>query len=186
MRHCAIASDLLDLRRRLLWEGVPLGDYYHATDDRQFVRDRVFATIGRHDFSIQATIMEKSKARPSVRESRPSFYGTGWQTHLRHGVAEQVTPDIELLMTAATIGTGNERAAFQGAINDAMRQVMQPGAWRTVFCPAAVDPCVQVADYCAWAIQRKYERGDCRSYDPIKDRITHEHTIWSDGADHYY
>ena len=28
MRHCAIASDLLDLRRRLLWEGVPLGDYY--------------------------------------------------------------------------------------------------------------------------------------------------------------
>jgi hypothetical protein len=53
MRDCAVSDDLLDLRRRLLWEGIPLGDYYHATDDRQIVRDRVFATLGRRAFSVQ-------------------------------------------------------------------------------------------------------------------------------------
>jgi hypothetical protein len=153
---------------------------------RRVVRDRVFATLGRHAFSIQATIVEKSKARPGVKETRPTFYRTGWQTHLRHGVVEQVTSEIDLTMTAATIGTGKERAAFQGALSDAMRQIMRKGAWKTVFCPAGVDPCVQVADYCAWAIQRKWERGDSRSYDLIKDRITSEYDIWSDDTEHYY
>jgi hypothetical protein len=30
--------------------------------------------------------------------------------------------------------------------------------------PHMSDPCLQVADYCTWAIQRKWERGDERSH----------------------
>jgi hypothetical protein len=48
-----------------------------------------------------------------------------------------------------------------------------------------VDTRVQVADSCAWAIERKWERGDSRSFDLIKDRITSENDIRSDDTEHY-
>ena len=58
--------------------------------------------------------------------------------------------------------------------------------YRTDFCPAAADPCLQVADYCAWALQRKWERNDLRSYNLISDRITYEYDLWSRGDKHHY
>lgn len=56
------------------------------------------------------------------------------------------------------------------------------------FCPAAADPCLSVVDYCAWAIQRKWESAgkDIRSYDLIKDRITYEYDLWEHGNVHHY
>jgi hypothetical protein len=46
----------------------------------------------------------------------------------------------------------------------------------------------ELADYCAWALQRKYESGgkDCRSYDLIANRITYEYDLWERGNRHYY
>lgn len=185
MHSCAVANDLLELRRELAFDGFPLGEYFHCTVDKQAVRDKVFEVICRHDFQIQATVMEKSKAQPHIRETRPRFYKYGWYYHFRHGTSQLLQPEPELLVTAATIGTRKERAAFLSSIKDVMQQTV-PGNHTTNFCPAAADPCVQVADYCAWAIQRKWERDDSRSYDLIKDRITYEYDLWRSGDVHHY
>lgn len=67
-----------------------------------------------------------------------------------------------------------------------MHQTVKAKDWKTDFCPANADPCLQVADYCAWAIQRKYEKGDDRSYVLIKDRISYEYELWAHGKKHYY
>src|SRR6185437_3685642 len=64
---CDVANDLLMLKRRLAWKGAPLRDYFHCSKDKQEIRDAVFETISHHDFTVQATIMEKSKAQPQVR-----------------------------------------------------------------------------------------------------------------------
>ena len=61
MENCAAGTELVNLRRELAWDGFELGDYFHATKDKQAVRDRVYAAITRHPFTVQATIMEKSK-----------------------------------------------------------------------------------------------------------------------------
>lgn len=189
MESCAVATDLLELRRELACQAMPLGDYFHCTEDKQAVRDKVFETICRHDFHVQATVMEKSKAQPQVKTSRPRFYQYGWLYHFRYGVRPFTNPGFrdppELLVTAATLGTNKERASFLGAVDDVMRQTV-PGRYNTHFCPAAADPCVQVADYCAWAIQRKWERGDTRSFELIQDRITYEYDLWERGAVKYY
>ena len=60
MDDCKIGSDLLALRRDMAWRRSPLGDYFHASKDAQAVRDEVFGLIKKHDFTIQANIMEKS------------------------------------------------------------------------------------------------------------------------------
>ncbi|MBL8833847.1 MAG: DUF3800 domain-containing protein [Rhodospirillales bacterium] len=186
MDACGVGGTLLDLRRELAWAGLPVGDYFHATTDRQAVRDRVFAAIDGVPFTVQATIMEKSKAQPQVRKSSERFYQYGWFYHLKHAGPRFIDPTAELLVTAATLGTKKERVLFLGAVDDVARQTLRSGTWRTTFCPAAADPCIQIADYCAWAIQRKWERGDDRSYRLIAGKITHERDLFARGRIHYY
>src|SRR5262245_39895401 len=67
MDTCEAGDDLLALRRKLAWKRAPLGDYFHATADKQEIRDEVFKLLADCDFTVQATIMEKSKAQPQVR-----------------------------------------------------------------------------------------------------------------------
>lgn len=187
MIDCSVGDALIALRRKLAWSEEDLGEYFHACNDRQVVRDAVFAEILKHDFSVQATIMEKSKAQAQVRQSKARFYKYGWFYHFKHGASKLVGAETEALITTASLGTGKEKAAFKDAIADVMRQTLKAKAYRTDFCPAAADPCLQVADYCAWAIQRKWEdKKDLRSYDLIKDRISYEYDLWAKGKDHHY
>lgn len=183
-----LAAALNQLRRRLAWDDAELGDYFHATSDKQRVRDAVYETMLEHPFSVQATIMEKRKAYERVRESKPRFYQYGWFYHFKYGTADRFNDDHETLITAASLGTKRERAAFQSAVHDVMRQTMRVKKWKTDFMPAAADPGLQVADYCAWALQRKWESGgkDTRSFDLIRPRITYEYDLWERGATYYY
>lgn len=75
---------------------------------------------------------------------------------------------------------------FKSELNDVFRQNIPKAQWAIDFLPSRCDPGLQVADYCAWAIQRKWERGDTRSYDLIKRRITNEYDLWQHGTTHYY
>ena len=165
--------------------GFNLGDYFHATVDKQLVRDEVFNLITNHDFSVQATIMEKSKAQTQVRTSRARFYQYVWLYHFRHSTQSLLNGIPELMVMTASIGTKKERASFASAVKDVMRQTINAN-YRTDFCPASADPCLQIANYCAWALQRKWERNDLRSYNLISDRITYEYDLWSRGDKHYY
>ena len=186
MEDCAVATELLKLRRELAWAGLELGDFFHATEDKQAVRDAVFGTITKHNFTIQATIMEKSKAQPKVKESKPRFYQYGYFFHFKYGVAPRLDVNTEALVTTASLGTKRDRIAFEASVEDVMNQTRKARAWKTDFMPCHADPCLQVADYCAWAIQRKWERNDDRSYRLIADRITYEYDLWARGTEHYY
>lgn len=183
---CKVGADLLELRRRLAWEGFQLNDFFHATEDKQAVRDEVFNLIRSEDFRVQATVMEKSKAQPQVALSKDRFYKYGWFYHLKFIGHKIVAPDLELLFTTASIGTKQGQAIFTESVNDAVQQTIKRNQWKTYFCQSSVDPCLQIADYCTWAIQRKWERGDTRSYDLIRDHIDHEFDMWSKGTTHYY
>lgn len=186
MDDCSISSDLLSLRRALAWEGAELGDYFHASSDKQAVRDRVFAVLAGKVFSVQATIMEKAKAQPHIRETKTIFYQYAWYYHYRYGISPLLTTGSETLVTTASLGVKREKVAFQKAVADVMRQTSRHSLWRADFLPAQADPCLQVADYCAWAIMRKWERQDSRSYDLIRDRITYERDMWAHGNRLYY
>ena len=178
MDDCSLASDLLDLRRRLAWDDKPLGEYFHASEDKQDIRDAVYETILKKPFNVQATIMEKSKAQPKVRETKERFYKTSWYFHFRYGAGKEIAKEDLALVATACLGTRREQAAFKEAVDDVMRQTVKAAKWKTDFMPCAADPCLQVDDYCAWAIMRKWERGDTRSYDLIKERVTYEYDVW--------
>jgi hypothetical protein len=103
-------------------------------------------------------------------------------------VAPQIAKSgTELLITTASINTKGDKAIFHAAVNGVVQQVLRSDhAHRTNFCRAIADPCLQAADYCTWAIQKKWERGNVLSYDLIKHRITREEDIWKRGTVHQY
>ena len=182
----ALASALRALRFDLAWEGVDFRREFHATDDTQAVRDRVFAVLAAHDFRVDATILEKPKARPRIRRSEEAFYQTAWFFHLDHVLPGILSdPGDELHLVAASVGRGPRRRAFMTAVESALASATTATA-RMAFWPAASDLCLQVADYCAWAIQRKWERGDERSYRLISDRMVQEHDLFESGRTTYY
>lgn len=186
---CDIGIELLKLRRDLLWDGVEIDNYFHATKDSQFVRDKVYALISRYDFGVYAQILEKSKARPDIRESKHVFYKYAWYYLFKNSMRKIVTSiDDQLMVTTASIGVKKGQADFSQAIKDVLRQTQRidAGSWRTSFCSSASDPCLQIADYCTWAIQRKWERDDTRSYDLIASKIRYEYDLWQHGRTHHY
>jgi hypothetical protein len=51
---------------------------------QQATRDAVFAILGKHEFRIDATILEKSNAQPQTRTSEATFYRYAWFYHFKH------------------------------------------------------------------------------------------------------
>jgi hypothetical protein len=190
---CTVTTDTLELaealtrlRHDLLREGAPLGDCFHATSDSQAVRDRVYATMLAHDFRFQATICEKAKAQPQVRFTKARFYKIPWFFHFRHAIAPQLNDGDRLVVTAASIGTKKERLSYTNALGDVVQQSARDTPWVVDFRPSVADPMLQVADYCAWAVGRSWERDDNRSLDPLRDRMTYQYELWRHGRVFYY
>jgi hypothetical protein len=189
MDDCSVGTSLLNLRRDLAWKGgFELGEYFHATTEKQAVRDEVFRVIMSHDFTVQATVMEKCKAQPQVKESKARCYKYAYYFHFKYGIIPLLNKQSEALVTTASLGQRKERVAFQSAVSDVMNQTKRAKEWKADFMPCHADPCLQVADYCAWAIQRKWESNgkDVRSYDIIKNRILYEYDLFKPGTKQYY
>ena len=92
----------------------------------------------------------------------------------------------ELLVIAASIGTKKGLESFQRGVRDVMSQVSPTFKTTTAQWPANGDTGLQIADYCSWAIQRKWERGDLRSHVLIQDKISSEFDVFSRGNTSYY
>lgn len=182
----SIESAVLNLRRELAWEGIKLPREFHATQDLQIIRDRVFDTLGQYDFRVDATIIEKRKVHPRWRDSEEDFYRFTCYYHMRYVAPRVALSNDQLLVIAASIGLRRKLEDFRSAIEAVMKQTSPTQAMQVDAWPAAVDPCLQVADYCSWAIQRKWERGDLRSYNLIKDKIQSEYDLLERGTDYFY
>jgi hypothetical protein len=182
---CHVGDRLLQLRRELGWRGQHLDKVFHATDDPQSVRDEVFHVLREGSFRIDATVLEKSKAQLHLRQES-ALYKMAWYLHFKHVAPLVANPDDRLFVVASRLGTKRKRGSFHSAVDDVVSQVSACASHRVAFWPAESDPCLQVADYCVWAIQRKWERGDSRSYDLIQDKIESEFDVWSIGRLHYY
>src|SRR5438105_677144 len=79
---CAVGVELEKLRRELSWK-LPGLDKFHATEDKQWVRDRVFGVLATADFRLDATILDKRKTMKHLRDDPLYFYKEAWYLHLK-------------------------------------------------------------------------------------------------------
>ena len=182
-----LEHDLRHLQRELAWDGYALPKGFHATTDKQYVRNRVFAVLSRHDFRIDATIIEKRKVNPALHNTNERFYGFAWYAHLTGLVTALGGAYDELLITAASITGKKMTAAFRSEVAIAERRLPASAIMKCDVADAASNPMLQVADYCAWALRRKWERvpPDTLSYTRIRSKIVTEYDLLGSSTLYY-
>lgn len=179
-----INVELQNLRHQMAWEGIDHPGPFHASHDPGPVRDRVFQVIESHGLHVDALVLEKAKAQPKIRSSQELFYQYAW-FYLMKYVVPRISARELLVVSAAIGGKKKRRQAFYSGVQDVMGQIGRVTC-RTACWDAGADACLQVADYCGWAIQRKWESGDSGAYDRIASRVRSEFDLWSRGKTLYY
>ena len=179
---------LSDLRYDLIENGESLHSF-HATEDKQAVRDRVFTIIQQQlkTMTIDALVVEKRKTHPDVQqESR--FYPEMLGNFLRHVLmARDLKPYKEVLVMTARLKSGAGRKLFERAVTTTLARMLPANVrWRLFHHPSDCNFDLQVADYCCWAIYRKWEKADFRSYNLVRSAIRKEFDIFARGTKFYY
>lgn len=109
-----------------------------------------------------------------------------WYQHFKYIAPKIAKQRDRFFVAASSLGTKSQRGAFHAAVIEVVHQVTQSTQHCVVAWPTSSDPCLQVADYCTWAIQRKWERQDLRPYELISPKICSEYDVWQLGQARYY
>src|SRR5664279_2575419 len=96
MGDCRTGDALAHLRRELTWQGINLAKPFHATEDTLAVRRAVFELLKRAPIRIDATVLEKRKAEPHLRNEL-ALYKMGWFLHFKYVAPTVATSQDRLL-----------------------------------------------------------------------------------------
>lgn len=168
--------------------GEVIPHYFHATEDKQVVRDKFFEIIVKSlgSFRIDSVIVEKRKTGPSLRPQE-RFYPRMLGYLLRHlFTSSSVKGYDEVIVITDQIRLARRKDAITKAIKDGLAILPGHVAYRIFHHPSHSCLGLQVVDYVNWAILRKWESGDARSYEIIKKGIFSEFDIFQIGTTYYY
>lgn len=184
---CAYKA-LCDLKYDLIQQGVEI-QYFHATEDRQEVRNSVFEIIRTHlkDVTVDAVIVEKAKTGPALRPVE-RFYPKMLGYLVRHVLGRVKISDFtEVLVFTDSIPVEKKKQSVQKAIKEVFSDMLPAEVKYRIFHHSSKSSFdLQIVDYCNWAIYRKWEIGDFRSIEVIKPVIKSEFDIFRRGVTLYY
>ena len=162
-----------------MWEGSLTRSHFHAHADTYATKERVYGVLTDHDFRVDSIVLEKARARGRIRGDNLRFWKSAWFFLLRH-VAPRVAPSTldELFVVAALVETRINRSELRGALADVVGQTAVTPRSNSEIWRATEDIGLQVADYCSWAIQRRWERDNDEAYRLIRSRIASEHRLF--------
>lgn len=175
----SLRTQMGDLRNTLAASRVDHDGVFHASEDRQAIRDLVFPLIVEASPRCDVTILEKAKAYKNLRESDARFYKYAWYYHLRYVLRHAGRPGDCVHVVLADMGTKKTRAAFRIAVEDVLSQLGRPSVRHDLafWKPGAHDG-LQAADYVLWAVMRQLEQGDPRSKKIIAHLIKSEFRLF--------
>jgi uncharacterized protein DUF3800 len=181
-------SEFIGLKYDLVEQGSDK-EYFHCSTDLQTVRDRVFEIISRNldGMRIDAVIVEKRKAHPTVQKET-EFYPRMLGYLLRHVLGQYpLSQYAEVIVFTDRIPVRGKRNAVEKAVKITLSKMLPKTArYRLLHHDSKSNVQLQIADYCNWAIYRKWDRKDLRSYDLIKSAVKSEFDIFRTGTTTYY
>jgi len=181
-------NPIASLKYNLIEFGLDI-EYFHASEDRQAVRNRFFSIVCGHlkGVRIDSLIVEKRKAGPALHDVE-KFY-PGMVGHLLRYVLESrnIKNYAGIVVITDSIPVHKKREAVEKAVKTTLSKIL-PDDMKYMVLHHASKSCagLQIADYCNWAIFRKWERDDIRSYDLIRSCIKSEFEIFKVGERYYY
>lgn len=166
-----LTTGMLDLRRQLDRRGFELPDGFHATEDKQAVRDAVFQLLAQVVVRADFTYYTKANVYSRIQTDLDYFYRWAWFYHLRYVLPRIVPREGELFVGIATLGVKKKRQLHAQALREVVGQCLGSVHSHCAHWSASSHPCLQAADYYTWAVGRWLERDDDRSLTLIQSQI---------------
>lgn len=188
-----IGSPLLKLRYDLLpnysvGPSMEEQGYFHASEDAQAVRNSVFSIISKidHPVRIDSVIAQKNKAAPVFHEDQLHFYRTLGETLLKYAFMRAEWHGYDhVVIVFSSLFNKKKRGILKQAFKSLIKQHAKV-SFALYFHNSKFDLCTQAADYFGWAIYRKWESNDTRSYSLVQHHIKSEFPIFDKGETEYY
>jgi hypothetical protein len=168
----AFTAQLSQLRYDLLGRGIEL-EAFHASEDRQVVRNAVLAILAEiGGFEFDTVLIEKSRVDPGQQEA-VQFY-PGFARHLLSRVFQRYRSSEErIVIVTDTIPLKRHREAVKKAFKSFIRNELGKRPFSILHHSSAGHSALQAADYCTWAIHKK-TTGELRPYNSIKKFVRSE------------
>ena len=181
--------ELHAVKHEVIDQGIDI-EYFHAAEDRQPVRDRVFNVIsGLTHLRIDSIIVEKSKVDPNLRPLN-RLYPTMVEYLLQYPFDPRgidVTRfDKVLIFMDRESARAREKEALTKAVKLSLARHLRGVPYTLSMHSSASHPYLQIVDYCSWAVYVKWERGEIRPFNQIKNLVRSEFLIYQNKKAKWY
>jgi hypothetical protein len=152
---------------------------FHASEDRQAVRDRVFQVIaGADGLTFHVTVTQKQDVPAEYREEE-SFYQFVADFALRGALERHPSAEPVYVVTDQLPVKRKQKSVTKG-LKASLAATLGARRYELEHHASAAHAGLQVADYLNWALYRKWQSADDRSYDLIRHLIASETQVpWS-------
>ena len=156
-------------------------EYFHCYHDSRFVRRAVFDLISsnRNGVRVDSLVVEKSETAPNMRGDT-RFYPEMLGRLLREAVSSELEIGgvDEIVVITDSIPINRKRGEVARATRTTLARTLPAGVkYRILHHRSRAHYGLQIADYCCWAIFRKWEMGDGAWSDRIAPLIGSETRI---------
>lgn len=164
-------------------------EYFHCADDNNHVRRKIFSLIADDcgDIRVDSIVVEKRKTGPALQDPK-RFYPEMLGFLLKY-VIEKVDGDHidELIVITDKIPLAKKKKAIEKAIKQTLANMLPDDcSYRVLHHASRSHFGLQIADYCNWAIFRRWERDDTSYWLMINKCIKSEFQIFRNGVKYYY
>lgn len=181
----SVFPEFFEMKHAIGWEE------FHATEDEQRTRNLVYDFLERHCghgcLRIDSVIAQKNKVPPTLREEAV-FYARLLRVLLRLVFRQRTLVGVDRInVWAARIGTKRKKHVFEKAIKTYLARTLDRGIpYRLLIHSAASHPLLQMADYCCWAVAKKWKDKELRPYNKIRSALQTELDVLRRGRTEYY
>ena len=136
-----------------------------------YIREKTLICITKEPIEIAYIVLDKDRVSPSRQNHKQKIYNF-ITSHLMCGLPYENTTKFKLIV--------DKRISNKVVRTDFDRYVREKTGFKVDISheKSEYNKCLQATDFIAGAIFRKYESGDCRFYDLIKDRIKISEHYW--------
>lgn len=162
---------------------------FHSKDDHSDIRMKVFELLTSLDFKFYAVIKDMRAVLKYVQSRNTMDSGYRYQPNdlydltVRMLFRQRLHKHDQIRIVFARRGQSDRTAALREQLEHTrtkyLRELGRSHSPEILVVPAYPweEPCLQIADYCLWALQRCYERFEPRFLNAIWPRVSLIHDV---------
>lgn len=187
----AMCDAFHEVKHQLNLDGIDL-EKFHATEDKQDVRDKIYSILKTYPYEVDAVIVEKAKTNPVIREPK-RFYPLicGYLLQYLFRRYQDKKYDKIIVYTSKISIDATREAIIKGIKTSLAKLFNHTVPYHIYHHNSESNFYLQAIDYCCWAIYKKWgtwngQYIDPRPFNEIKNNVKSEFEIFKMGDRTYY